>query len=219
MNETFADVTAWNAIDNLAWLDTILLDEMVTVREGGGLRLVGDGVTQEIGGRTRYPGAVIYTKAFYSSGYFECYGKIAPGFTKFCFFLYDSLRGHGVPVPDPDYPKNEIDSIEYGGNLTNLSGTYKDSSVYIDTLVTTKAIMQNVYMKLGIYWDADAVRIYWNDHLYWETTDPAKIPAVPMNVYLQWAFGEWAALPSDVSWPAYFDVDWVKVWVKDNTYR
>lgn len=162
----------------------------------------------------KYPGCIAHSNQQYLYGFFEFYAKCPIGFTKPCCFLYDEDR-----TVDPLHPKNEIDAFEYGGNLHYLVGTYVNGDVYGISYPTTKAIMQDVYHKWGIYWQPDAVRVYMDDHLVWETTDPAQVPAVPINIDLQLAFGEWTYLPTDVTFPVYFDVDWVKVWVKDNTYR
>jgi beta-glucanase (GH16 family) len=177
--------------------------------DSGNLRLVGSDVLVD----GKYQGALAYTDAFYDHGFFECYCRFPAGYIWPAYFLYDSRRFFSGAL------KNEIDIFEWlGTNIVYVTTHIEATPPGSWQQTVSSGNLSGSYHKWGCYWDTDAIRIYLDDHLLVEITDPAQIPAVTMNIMFQWSFDGWAQPPTNVTFPAYFDVDWVKVWTKDNTH-
>lgn len=204
LNEQFANLDAWSNRDNVVYQDTLWIPENVTLEAGVGMRLVGSDVLID----GKYQGALAFTTAEYNYGFFESSFKFPSGYIWPAFFLYDNKRfTQGAD-------KNEIDVVEWLG--TNI--------IYITTHIVDDSFQQTFasinlsggFHTWGLYWDADVIRIYLDSHLIYENTAQAQIPQVTMNIMFQWSFGGWANPPTNVTFPAYLDVAYVKYWQKVN---
>lgn len=204
-DETFQNLDAWSGRDGVVYQDTVWLDINNTLREGGGLRLVGSDVLVD----GKYPGAICKNNTFYTNGYFEFYGKFPTGNLWAAFFLYNPNRQDYVPEN-----LSEIDVFEYLGSNIIYMTIHRESERWQKQQTWTG--LGGTYNKWGCYWDTDKIVIYLNDY---PVAEFAPVEMLPMTIHFALCFDGWANPPTDVTFPAYFDVDWVKVWVKDNTHR
>jgi hypothetical protein len=205
--EEFADLDAWNMRtgENIVYQDTVWIEANNTIREGGGLRQVGSDVLVD----GKYQGALLISDDDYKYGYFECYCKLPTGYIWPAFFLYDEDRD------DITVPKNEIDIFEIlGTNIIYVTTHLSNAISYSYTKIWT-SVLQGEYHKWGCYWDTDGITVYIDDFPI-VTFPPEEMPTARLHILFQWSFDGFANPPTNVTFPAYFDVDWVKVWTKAN---
>ncbi len=200
MNENFANLDNWTKYDNDPYQDTLRQASQVTLREGGGLRIVGS--DDLIGGL--YQGGLAYSNDFYLHGYFECFCKIPPGYVWPAFFLYNSRR------ETEDAPKNEIDIFEWLGTNVVYVSTHIEPDSWEHTCESVD--LSASYHKWGLYWDETKLIVYLDDKLLIEITE--HIPEVSMNIFFSLYLDGMAPPPSNVDFPCNYDVDYVKVWTK-----
>lgn len=197
-HETFQDLDAWQCTweGQLVFATNIHMAN-ASIREGGGLRITGNyeaGVTNE--------SSLLDSTVTYHFGYFECRAKVPPGGGLWpAFWLY------GVSNPPP---KPEIDIFESIG----------DGYIYITTHlggVSTNTYSKYTPLSDGYHtyackWDAERTKFFLDGNELCEFT--TGVPQTALNVMLDlYIGGTWPGNPPpEVTFPVYFDVDYVKVW-------
>lgn len=192
-NEEFGDLTDWINFDLLVWSTQCLPANVNLI--SGGVEITGnyeEGVTNE--------GGMLETYTSYGYGYFECRCKVPAGQGLWpAFWLYGADE-------DPDHP--EIDIFETIGNgnvyFNNWLGGSHDQHIYASDV-------SDEYHVFSALWENGSVTYYLDG--VQRAVSTSYVPSTPLYIVVDLFIG--GAFPGDpvgVTFPVYFDIDYVRVW-------
>jgi len=201
----------FNSIDPATWqtwgtppapvgvhVDTIFDPSCVETIDGGGLRLIAKDLADG-----KYPGGIIESVPSFTYGYFETRCKVPRGAGFWpAFWLWDR---HDATLPEIDIFENlGLDtfymSTHYGGKLLSVPCNTGDLSLG--------------YHNFSARWDETNVIFYVDDTVRAAINHGGVLNA-PQYILLDLFIGGWSGTPPpETVFPAYFDVDYIKVWQK-----
>ncbi|MEX2681121.1 MAG: family 16 glycosylhydrolase [Candidatus Sigynarchaeota archaeon] len=203
--------------------EAYMAEENVLV-EGGLLRIVGEDrrhpsapPPEETGWgylSYNYTAGAIHTMGKFSAkyGYFEARMKFPEGPTGFwpAFWTLNEAGGWPPEIDIHEWLSNKPRTLYCTFHYRDEANAHRSSGDSIDLLPD----MSKGFHVYGVEWSADSIAWYFDNAKVYSYSNPATIAQLQAQyIIINLAVGGWAAPPdASTAWPAYYEVDWVRVW-------